>query len=113
MRPVLLSLVASLALLACSSGDKATVAAEASVTPADDGSTVACTSMGGTCEPYTTTCPLPQQNPTLCGDTVLLCCLPVAPVVPQGPGGGTEAGPAPGDAGGPGPADAPYDAPGG
>jgi hypothetical protein len=44
----------------------------------DDGSTVACTSLGGTCVPYANpTCPTAQQNPTLCENTILLCCLPV------------------------------------
>jgi len=52
---------------------------------ADDGSTAACTSVGGTCEAYSAGCPIVQQNPELCGDVLLVCCLP--------PGGETVAGP--------------------
>ena len=43
----------------------------------DDGSTASCTSIGGTCvSSLSPGCPLLQQNPTLCGNVVLVCCLP-------------------------------------
>jgi hypothetical protein len=43
----------------------------------DDGSTAACTSVGGTCAPIaTSSCPLLQQNAVLCGNVILVCCLP-------------------------------------
>jgi hypothetical protein len=84
MRPWLLSLAVPLVLLACSSGNQATSTAEASTAAgADDGSTAACTSMGGMCLPYTANCPPPRQNATLCGSTVLLCCLPSTPAPPE------------------------------
>lgn len=52
---------------------------------ADDGSTAACTSVGGTCEPIGTgSCPILQQNAELCGNVILVCCLP--------PGGGIVTG---------------------
>jgi hypothetical protein len=28
------------------------------------------------CVPYSTECPVLQQNPALCGSTLLVCCLP-------------------------------------
>jgi hypothetical protein len=88
------------------------------LTPAEDASTSPCTSLGGTCAPYTTTCPLPQQNATLCGDTVLLCCLPVGVAQPEGtPDGGTptesDAGGGADSGGGTGPVDSSYYVPNG
>src|SRR5580698_5905035 len=42
----------------------------------EDASTAACTSIGGTCAPSLAPgCPLLQQNPTLCGNVLLVCCL--------------------------------------
>ena len=38
--------------------------------------------------PYTSPCPVLQQNAALCGDSVLICCLPpvdAAPFIPSGP----------------------------
>src|ERR1700689_2976995 len=85
MRPVWSS-PAALVLLACSSSSQATSPDDASMpSPAEDASTAPCVSLGGMCVPYTTTCPLPQQNPTLCGDTVLVCCLPVGTPPPMAP----------------------------
>ncbi|MGO9837169.1 MAG: hypothetical protein ACLP1X_23480 [Polyangiaceae bacterium] len=93
MRPVSFG-PAALLLFACSSSSQATSVTDASMsTPAEDASTAPCTSLGGTCGPYTTTCPLPQQNTTLCGDTVLLCCLPIGTGEPVAtPEGGGQAG---------------------
>lgn len=82
-------------VLACSSSSgPSTASPDASAPPGDDASTVPCTSAGGTCMPYTAFCPVLQQNPTLCGDSVLLCCLPpddAGTFIPPGPdsGGGT------------------------
>jgi hypothetical protein len=106
MRPVLLSLTAALLVFACSKSDQASPDAEASeASPGDDGSTMDCTDIGGTCVPYTTSCPLPQQNAALCGNTVMLCCLSTAPAAPPtSPDGGVQ--PAPGDDAAPPPADA-------
>jgi hypothetical protein len=59
---------------------------------ADDGSTAGCTSVGGTCEPIGTgSCPILQQNAQLCGNVILVCCLP--------PGGEIVVGPDAGEAG--------------
>jgi hypothetical protein len=78
------------ALGACSSHSASPAIADAGGAGGDDGSTVDCTSVGGTCESFMTGCPLLQQNPALCGNVILVCCLP--------PGGETVTGP---DAGGP------------
>jgi len=115
MRSGFLALTGPLLLVACSSGSTGASVADAyAPAPAEDGGTGACTSLGGTCVPYTTTCPLPQQNATLCGDTVLLCCLPPPGVVPEalpdsGAAPGAEAGTPPGAEAGQG--DASTDAP--
>jgi hypothetical protein len=94
MRPLLVSVTAALLLFACSNKNQASPEADASEAgPDDDGSTGDCTNIGGTCVPYTTTCPLPQQNASLCGNTVMLCCLSTAPAGPPTPGpdsGGQE-----------------------
>jgi hypothetical protein len=93
MRSTLLLLTASLLVtLACSSSSSSTVAEDASALPAEDASSAPCTSAGGTCVPYTTTCPVLQQNATLCGDSVMLCCLPpedAAPIISPGVDSGT------------------------
>ena len=45
----------------------------------EGGNPIACTSIGGTCQPTLAPgCPLSQQNPELCGNVVLVCCLPAA-----------------------------------
>jgi hypothetical protein len=80
--------------VACSSSSSpSTGTSDASAPPGDDASMVPCTSAGGTCVSYTTTCPVLQQNPTLCGNSVLLCCLPpddAGTFVPPGPDSGEE-----------------------
>ena len=77
MRPRLLLITASLsATLACSSSSGSSGSTDASTLPAEDASMAPCTSQGGVCQPYTASCPVLQQNATLCGDSVLLCCLP-------------------------------------
>ena len=85
-------------LLACSSSSQSTVGSDASALPAEDASSIGCTSAGGTCVPYTSPCPVLQQNATLCGDSVLICCLPAADAAPFIPGG-PDTGAPPGDAG--------------
>ncbi len=87
-----LSLSRSLVLVAlgaCSSPASSVPADSGIEGVADDGSTAPCTSVGGTCEPIGTgACPILQQNAELCGNVILVCCLP--------PGGeivtGTDAG---------------------
>lgn len=71
-------MTASLLLLGACSNQAASAAAQDSgeALTAQDGSTVGCTSLGGTCVPYTQGCPPPQQNTALCENTILLCCLP-------------------------------------
>ena len=99
MRSVLPLLAASLAVLACSSSSQSTAGTDASAPPAEDASTVPCTSLGGTCVPYSSPCPVLQQNATLCGDSVLLCCLPpddAGPIVePTGDSGTVQTDAAP------------------
>ncbi len=74
---MLLWITASLsATLACSSSSGSSGSSDASALPAEDASMVPCTSQGGVCQPYTASCPVLQQNATLCGDSVLICCLP-------------------------------------
>jgi hypothetical protein len=68
----------------CSNNQPTTSPSDASIA-AQDGSSAPCTSMGGVCIPYTTSCPVLQQNATLCGDSVMLCCLPAddaGPIIP-------------------------------
>ena len=89
------------ALGACSSSSGSLVPADASTDVSlPNGDPAACTSVGGTCQPFSMGCPPLQQNPTLCGNVILVCCLP--------PGGETIAVP---DAGEPEDATAPSDAP--
>jgi hypothetical protein len=58
-----------------------------------DGSTAACTSIGGTCVPAMAPgCPLSQQNPTLCGDVLLVCCLGDGGYTTEGDDGGPQDG---------------------
>jgi hypothetical protein len=65
-----------LALGACSKQSESP-GEEAGAVDEGDGSTAACTSIGGTCvTSLAPDCPLLQQNPTLCGNVVLVCCLP-------------------------------------
>jgi hypothetical protein len=75
---MLLLITASLsATLACSSSSGSSGSSDASTfLPAEDASMVPCTSQGGVCQPYSASCPVLQQNATLCGDSVLICCLP-------------------------------------
>jgi hypothetical protein len=76
-----------LAFAACSSSSASSAPVDASA-QGDDGSTAGCTSIGGTCESYAAGCPILQQNGALCGNVILVCCLP-----PGGPTLGTpEAG---------------------
>jgi hypothetical protein len=65
------------AFAACSSTSASSTAYDAGEgTGGDDGSTTGCTSLGGTCESYAAGCPVLQQNSELCGNVVLVCCLP-------------------------------------
>jgi hypothetical protein len=74
--PASLSLAALLAVAACGSKQSATAADGGDDASEGDASTAACTSIGGTCQPTVAPdCPLLQQNPTLCGDVLLVCCV--------------------------------------
>jgi hypothetical protein len=91
--------VASLA--ACSSNNQVSAGANEAGAPVDldVDTTGPCTSVGGTCEAYSSGCPILQQDPTLCGNVVLVCCLPpggeIIPVHDSGAtgDGGDDAGP--------------------
>jgi len=119
MRLVLLLLASSLAFpLACSTetptpanvGDDD----DASMTVVDEaGSPAACQNAGGTCVTFQTECPILQQNTVLCGDSVMVCCLPADDAAPYMPP--EEAGPAPeaGNMPEAAPVEASSDAPGG
>src|SRR5580704_13814928 len=92
---VLLLLAAALSVpLACStkSPSPAATGDDASMTVVDEaGSPAACANQGGTCVTFETECPVLQQNAVLCGDSVMICCLPpddAAPFMPP-----VEAGP--------------------
>ena len=112
MRLAALSLLALVSVLtACASNNASSVlladdasVEDAELLPAEDGNTVGCTSVGGTCIPYTQPCPPLQQNTALCEDTVLVCCLPpggqrLPPPSSTDDGGGGGGGPdASGDA---------------
>jgi hypothetical protein len=102
------------ALAACSSKAASSAPADsADASGADDGSTANCTSVGGTCEPFSAgSCPILQQNAELCGDVLLVCCLPPGGETVVGPDSGlgadasmpdqgTDAGPAMGEDAGP------------
>ncbi|MGD0526759.1 MAG: hypothetical protein ABSE49_16555 [Polyangiaceae bacterium] len=91
--------------------DAAVIEGDANVDEA--GSVEACMNAGGTCQTFDMECPVLQQNTALCGDSVMICCLPpddAAPYLPPleaGPETGApmpEAGPveasSPSDAGG-------------
>jgi len=74
--PASLSLAALLTVAACGSKQSASPADAGEDADEGDGSTAACTSIGGTCQPtLAPRCPLLQQNPTLCGDVLLVCCV--------------------------------------
>lgn len=46
--------------------------------------------------PYTQACPPPQQNTDLCGDPILLCCLPEGgPILVMPEAGPMDSGPGP------------------
>ncbi|HTB76921.1 MAG TPA: hypothetical protein VK762_26940 [Polyangiaceae bacterium] len=66
------------ALVACSNHSTPSAAVDSGDQGGgDDGSTAGCTSLGGTCEPIAAAgCPLLQQNDVLCGNVILVCCLP-------------------------------------
>jgi hypothetical protein len=93
-------MTASLLLLGACSNQAASATAQDSgeALPSQDGNTVGCTSLGGTCVPYTQGCPPPQQNTVLCENTILLCCLPAdqgdldGPVTAEEMDGGVGAG---------------------
>jgi hypothetical protein len=71
-----IALLSALAwVYACSSSSNTASPGDAGAIPADDGSTEGCTSIGGTCESFMAGCPLLQQNPSLCGNVLLVCCL--------------------------------------
>jgi hypothetical protein len=101
MRRVLLLLAALLSVpLACStkSPTPAATGDDASMTVVDEGgSPAACENAGGMCVTFQTECPVLQQNTVLCGDSVMICCLPpddAAPFVPPvEAGAGPESGP--------------------
>jgi hypothetical protein len=104
MRLAAFSLLVSVsALTACASNNtsSALLADDASVEDAEllaaeDGNMASCTAVGGTCIPFTQPCPPLQQNPALCEDTVLVCCLPAGGErlpPPTDDGGGSDASP--------------------
>jgi hypothetical protein len=73
------------ALGACSSHPASSSAVDSGDQGADDGSTVGCTGVGGTCEPLASSgCPIVQQNTELCGNVILVCCLPAGGEVVTG-----------------------------
>jgi len=89
VRRFVLLLAASLAIpLACStkSPAPADTGDDASMTVVDEGgSPASCAAVGGTCVTFQTECPVLQQNTVLCGDSVMICCLPpddAAPFMP-------------------------------
>jgi hypothetical protein len=100
---VVLLLAAGLSVpLACStkSPSPAATGDDASMTVVDEGGSPAdCTNAGGTCVTFQTACPILQQNTVLCGDSVMICCLPpddAAPFMPPVEGGAPpDSGPAP------------------
>jgi hypothetical protein len=68
--------LALVAVGACSSKQSAAPGDAGDNVSEGDGSTADCTSIGGTCQPSLSPgCPLLQQNPTLCGNVLLVCCL--------------------------------------
>jgi hypothetical protein len=57
----------------------------------EGGSPAACENAGGMCVTFQTECPVLQQNTVLCGDSVMICCLPpddAAPFMPPIEAGG-------------------------
>lgn len=78
-------------LAACSSSSAGGTASGGDDASGDDGSTAGCTSVGGVCQPFSMNCPIEQQNTALCGDSLLVCCLPpdgeTLPNPPDGGGG--------------------------
>jgi hypothetical protein len=99
MRPVVLLLAAALSLpLACSTKSPAPAASgdDASMTIVNEGGSPAdCTNAGGTCVTFQTECPPAQVNTVLCGDSVMICCLPpedAAPYLGPADAGGSSGG---------------------
>jgi hypothetical protein len=98
---VALAGVASVAACSSSSNQAAGGAGEAGApVDLDVDTTGPCTSVGGTCESYAAGCPVLQQDTELCGNVVLVCCLPpggeVIPVHDSGstsPDSGDDSGP--------------------
>ncbi len=74
--------------------DDASVAEAAAPTPVPDGGSPACANAGGQCVPFSSNCPILQQNFVLCADSLLICCLPPGgETLPQpDSGGGPETG---------------------
>ncbi|HEY3817996.1 MAG TPA: hypothetical protein VGL81_12535 [Polyangiaceae bacterium] len=109
MRALLLLLAASLFVpLACTTETPtpASVAEDddaASMVADEAGSPAACANAGGTCVTFQTPCPVLQQDTVLCGDSVMICCLPADDAAPYMPPteAGAEAGPQPGPEAGP------------
>jgi hypothetical protein len=99
VRTVFVVVTAALAVpLGCSTKDEPASADDAEPKlPAEDGSSAACTDLGGTCVTFQQSCPVAQQNPALCGDSVMICCLPEggAIIVQPGPDATAETGPQP------------------
>lgn len=87
MRLSVLLLFAPLAWLGCTRENAAPGSQDSGVLPiVEDGSMVACTSIGGTCMPYSdASCPPERQDPTLCENVILLCCLPTGTLEDGGP----------------------------
>jgi hypothetical protein len=73
------------ALGACSSHPASSSPVDSGDQGANDGSTAGCTGVGGTCEPLASSgCPVVQQNTELCGNVILVCCLPAGGEVVTG-----------------------------
>jgi hypothetical protein len=103
--------------LACTTESPTPAADDAAVLTVDEaGSPAECQAAGGTCVTFQTECPVLQQNTVLCGDSVMICCLPpddAAPYLgPPDEGGVEETGSPPVPDAGPetGPVDAASDA---
>jgi hypothetical protein len=100
MRPASLSWIVPLfALSACGSSSASSSPQDSGLLAAEDGSTAGCTGVGGTCIPYTGSCPVAQQDTALCENSILICCLPPGGEKLPTPEGGDEGGPPPGDGG--------------
>jgi hypothetical protein len=90
MRFAFLASVLLATFAACSSNSASPAPTEAGVEDSADIGTSGCTSLGGTCESFSAGCPVLQQNPELCGNVILVCCLPEGGAILSAPDAGEE-----------------------